>query len=241
LRNLILARNEIAVWVIDLASQEDRNAHYYRLLSRDEVERAHRFHFERDRMHYTVARAAMRQILGRYTGQAPQEVVFAYGPKGKPELFTEGKECHIKFNLSHSAELAVLAVSQGMTVGVDIESIDPSFATQEIAERFFSVAEVNTLRALPASEKAEAFFSCWTRKEAYIKALGEGLAVPLNSFAVAFGPDVSPALLHVAGNPAEVLRWSIYDVETIKGYKAALVAEGSGQQLRRFAWGGETS
>lgn len=178
----------------------------------------------------------MREILGRYAGFAAKDLRFSYGSKGKPELAGGPKESGIKFNLSHSSELALLAVTQGLTVGVDIEWLKPDFATDDIAERFFSAIEVQTLQSLPASQRAEAFFSCWTRKEAYIKALGDGLSVPLESFAVAFAPGVPAALLHVKVDSQEVERWSMYNIEVNEGYKAAMVVEGKNHRLKQIEW-----
>ena len=181
----------------------------------------------------------MREILGWYTDAAPQKLVFSYGTKGKPELSGQPEECGIRFNLSHSDEVALLAVARSLTLGIDIELVNPEVATEEIAERFFSASEVDILRALPPAERAEAFFSCWTRKEAYIKALGEGLSVPLDSFEVAFGPGMAAALLDVRVDPGELKRWSMYDIEVAQGYKAALVVEGKGHELCHLPWKSE--
>lgn len=232
----MLALNEVHIWQIDLAKQEDEIQRCRRVLSADEIERADRFYFERDRRRFTVARAAMRGILSRYAGVDAADLRFSYGPKGKPALAGGLEQSGIEFNLSHSAERALLAVARGMELGVDIEWIKADFATDEIAERFFSATEVQCLRSLPAGRRAEAFFSCWTRKEAYIKALGEGLSVPLDSFAVAFAPGTAAALLHVKVDPAEVERWSMYNIEVTEGYKAALVVEGKGHRLEEMDW-----
>lgn len=234
-----LTANQVDIWDIDLSGEKDGVEFCRGLLAPDEIERADRFYFEKHRRRYTVGRAALRQILGRYLDFAPEKLIFAYGEKGKPELAGGLEESGIQFNLSNSDEAALLGVTQGLTVGVDIELINPEFATREIAERFFSAPEVQCLRALPAEIQSEAFFSCWTRKEAYIKALGEGLSVPLDSFEVAFAPDVPAALLAVRVNPAEVARWSMYNIEVDKRYKAAVVVQGKGHQLRRMRWGEE--
>jgi 4'-phosphopantetheinyl transferase len=230
-----LAENQVDIWQIQISGQggvERRR----QLLSPDEVQRADAFHFEKHRRRYIAARAAMRQILGIYTGIVSKELVFSYGEKGKPELAGELKRSEIKFNLSHSQDIAVLAVTQNLTVGVDIEWINPEFATDEVAKRFFAAGEVRCLQALPGTERSDAFFACWTRKEAYIKALGEGLSVPLDSFEVAFGPDVPAALLQVIVNPTEVERWSMYDITVARGFRSALIVEGKGHRLRHMQW-----
>ena len=236
-KGLAIATNEVDIWQIDLAGTGEGIRQCRRLLSSDEVQRADRFYFDRDRVRFTVARAAMREILGYYAGLAPQHLRFSYGSKGKPELSGGLQESRIRFNLAHSLELALLAVTHGLTVGVDIERVKSDFVTDDIAEHSFSASELQALRSLPTGQRIEAFFSCWTRKEAYIKALGEGLSLPLDSFAVAFVPGIRAELLHVKANPAEVERWSMYDIAVKEGYKAALVVEGKGHLLRRMRWG----
>lgn len=231
--------NQVDIWLINLVNsvgQSDRTQQCRCLLSPDELERADRFYFEKDRRHFTLARAAMREILGRYLGLTARDLCFSYGPKGKPELAGRLEETGIRFNLSHSSGLALLAVTQGLTVGVDIEWIKHDFATNDIAEKFFSATEVHALRSLPAGQQTEAFFSCWTRKEAYIKALGEGLSVPLESFTVAFAPGVPAALLQVRVAPTEVERWSMYNIEVSESYKAALVVEGKNHTVKQMEW-----
>ena len=182
---------------------------------------------------------ALRIILARYLNIAPQCLTFSYGIHGKPELASNLKGSRIEFNLSHSSDAGFLAVAQGLRIGADIEFIDPAFAREEIAWRFFSGREVRILQSLPATERAEAFFSCWTRKEAYIKALGLGLSLPLRSFDVAFGPGVRPALLRSDIFAEEQSRWSVYDVAAPPGFKAAVVVEGKEHQLHQREWSAE--
>src|SRR5215471_14520309 len=206
---IMTVENQVDIWRIRLAA-EDEGRHLRGLLLPEEIHRADQFHFQDGRRRFMRARAAMRQILSGYIGIAPQKIVFSYGAAGKPELAGEFEKFRIRFNLSHSGELALLAVTRGLAVGIDIELINPEFASKEIAERFFSANEVRYLLAMPAGDRANAFFSCWTRKEAYIKALGAGLSVPLDSFEVAFGARSEPALLEVRSDPGEVARWSMY-------------------------------
>lgn len=232
---LVLPENQVDIWQIDLGAQPDEIQHYRRFLAQDEVERADRFYFEKQRRRFALSRAAMRQILGCYINADPHDVVFSYGPRGKPALAGMEKR-PIQFNLSHSEDIALLAVARDLALGVDIEFINPEFAAEDIAKRFFSRGEGECLMALRPQERAEAFFCCWTRKESYIKALGDGLSVPLDSFEVAFAPGVPAALLQTTLDPREVMRWSMYDIEAAHGYRAALVAEGRGHHLRRFLW-----
>lgn len=231
-----LSGKDVHIWQISLSGQGSLLSTFRNLLAADEIQRAGRFFFERDRERFIVARAAMRQIVGDYVNIAAERLVFSYGAKGKPELAPGQSGGALKFNLSHSGEYALLALSQGLRVGVDIEFVNADFAGEEIAERFFSSNEIAALQAMATEARAEAFFSCWTRKEAYIKALGEGLSIPLDSFDVAFGPHVPAALLRVRGVPDEVTRWSVYDIAAPTGYKAALVAEGKEHKLRHGQW-----
>ncbi len=226
---------EVDVWLISCEPLRAINF-YTELLSPEERERAERFHRELDRSRFRVTHAAMRTILARYLNVRPQALSFSADRGMKPELAAPFRDTGIQYNLSHSSGLALLAVAKGARVGIDIERINLEFPIVEIAERFFSAAEISALNALPCGEKHEAFFSCWTRKEAYIKALGGGLSVPLDSFEVAFGSQRAAALVAVQDNPAEVSRWTMYDLQVPKGYKAALLVEGKAHKLSQFSW-----
>jgi len=227
-----LAANQVHVWQISLTTPE----HSASDLSEDELERAQRFHFENDRLRFIAARSALRNILSPYLNLPPSEVAFSYTPKGKPELAAHLHQPALQFNLSHSGDFALLALALKTRVGADIELVDPERATDAIAARFFSPTETAALRALPSAERTTAFFQCWTRKEAYVKALGEGLALPLASFDVAFGPGVPPALLRIEGSSNEVSRWSLYHIPAPLGYAAAVAVEGRQPALIFRKW-----
>jgi 4'-phosphopantetheinyl transferase len=205
-------------------------------LSWDERTRARRFIFERDQHSFTVARGILRHLLGRYLKCLPQTIEFSYGPNGKPEL-GDRHESLARFNLSHSHGAAVFAVALDRRIGVDLELVRTESAKEDIAARYFSAQETDELRNLPAEQRAEGFFLCWTRKEAYIKANGAGLQIPLNSFNVSLSPG-QPATLSVNDDSG----WGIesFDVpvsgEGQNGYVAALVVEGENYHTTFFTW-----
>ncbi|HEV2987693.1 MAG TPA: 4'-phosphopantetheinyl transferase superfamily protein [Candidatus Angelobacter sp.] len=233
-----LQPEEVHIWRVNLVQPDPVIARCRELLPPDEIARAERFYFERDRRRFLVSHAMVRTVLGRYLALEPLEVRFVQGEKGKPDLVPEQNSLGLTFNLSHSGEFALMGVSIQLIMGIDIELIRTDFGGQEIAERFFSQYEVATLLSLPQHQRAEAFFYCWTRKEAYIKAQGEGLSLPLDSFDVTFAPGTEPALLRVADHPNEVARWKLYDIDAGPGYKAALMIEGKQHHLRYFDWQG---
>jgi len=212
-----LEAGTVHVWRIALDQPEESVRSFRRMLEPDELNRAGRFHFEIHRRHFIVARGFLRSVVARYLETEPETLRFSYGVYGKPELASE----HVlRFNLSHSHEVALLAVTRDEELGVDVEHIRADFASEEIARRFFSRAEVEVFNALPKEEQVAAFLRCWTRKEAYIKAIGKGLSQPLDEFDVTLGPDVEPALLRVEGDDAS--RWLLTDLNAGTGYAAAL-------------------
>jgi len=227
---------DVHVWRFGLVQPEAVIQYYREFLAANEIERADRFYFAKDRNQFTVARGAMRQLLGTYLNLRPHEIKFVYGPQGKPDLAEPQSSSSLRFNLSHSGEIALLAITHNRELGVDVELIQPNFASGEIAKRFFSPEECAKLGTLPAEESADAFFNCWTRKEAYIKARGEGLFIPLDSFEVAFAPGEAPALLQVKSGDEFFARWRFYALHPDPGYKAALAVEGSDHALRLWEW-----
>jgi 4'-phosphopantetheinyl transferase len=204
-------------------------------LSEDEGARAARFYFQKDREHFIVARGLLRSILGRYLDSEPSTLRFSYSNYGKPAL-VGAEEAALRFNLSHSGGLALLAVTRGREIGVDLERVRPDFVDDQIAERFFSPREVARLRALPPGVQLEAFFTCWTRKESYIKAHGEGLSLPLDGFDVTLTPGEPAALLSTRGDLREAALWSLRALHPWPGYVAALAVEGHDWQLKTWRW-----
>lgn len=225
---LELNADEVHVWLADLDQPSADNMRP--LLAEDELARAERFHFEKDRKHYINARGLLRQLLAVYSGLPAAEVQIKYAEKGKPHVSATG----INFNLAHSHGKAIYAFARGRDLGVDLEFMKEDFAVEEIAERFFSPNEFAVLKELPPQLTKEAFFNCWTRKEAYIKARGEGLSMPLDVFEVSLAPGEPAAFLRNQLDPAELSRWSMQSLSVPDGYVAALVVEGKGFRVKRF-------
>jgi 4'-phosphopantetheinyl transferase len=195
-----------------------------RVLSRDEHERAARFHFEKDRQHFKVSRSALRIVLGRYAKLPSESLEFGQTEYGKPFL-TNPEAAGLLFNLSHSGEVALIAVAREREVGVDVELMRADFATNEVAEHFFSVAEIYTLSGLEPKLRTQAFFNCWTRKEAYVKARGEGLSMPLDVFDVSLAPGTSAAMLSNRVDKSEPSRWIFQNLQIAPDYAGTLVVE----------------
>jgi 4'-phosphopantetheinyl transferase len=231
---LTLSSDEVHIWraALDLAPPHVEDLR--KILSEDEVNRADRFVFERDRTHFIVARGLLRLIIGRYLQLEPRQLRFSYSRYGKPALIRPADVDILSFNLSHAHGLALYACARGRELGVDIEYIRPIPDVERIAERFFSPRERATLQALPQEGRLEAFFTCWTRKEAYIKARGEGLSLPLDQFDVSLAPGEPAALVGVRADAAEALRWSLQALHPGPGYVAALAA--TGQDWRVVCW-----
>jgi 4'-phosphopantetheinyl transferase len=213
-------RDEVHLWKFDLEPPEERFQRLSKFLNVGERSRASRFRFRRDRRRFVAARGALRVLLARSIGMVPEEVEFAYGPSGKPRL---AQKRDLRFNLAHSDRLGVVALSRGREVGVDVERVRTGFEGEEIAERFFASREIDEIVSRPESERNEAFFRCWTAKEAYVKAVGEGLGIELNRFAVSSGSV--PAMVE-NDRPDEIARWSFRRFEPDVGYVGALAVEG---------------
>ncbi|PKO23429.1 MAG: 4'-phosphopantetheinyl transferase [Chloroflexi bacterium HGW-Chloroflexi-1] len=226
-----LLSDEVHVWRMPLEQPAGCVRQLLQSLSADERTRAAQFHFERDRRRFIVARGALRIILGSYLSLEPSHLQFGCGSHGKPYL-SKPDYCAIRFNLAHSHELALYALSYGREIGVDIEYIRPMPNIEQIVGRFFSASESAALQALPPGQQLEAFFNCWTRKEAYIKAIGDGLAQPLDQFQVSLAPGELPQLLRVEKNSSEVARWRMEALKPAPGYVAALAVEGFDWSLK---------
>lgn len=240
-KSLQLAPHEIHVWCADLATQSFPLATCAALLSEEERARAARFRFPKDQQQFTITRALLRLLLGRYLHLSPAALRFGYGAQGKPWLL----EAHntpqsLRFNLAHSGDLILYAVRQERELGIDVEFIRAETSYETIAEQFFAPAEVAALRALPLAEQPQAFFNIWTRKEAFIKARGDGLSFPLDGFAVSLDAQL-PVALEVYQFPRESKRWKLYHLVPKAQYVGALAAEGEPHILRCYSTRGLTA
>lgn len=226
-----LEEDEVHVWRASLDCGENVLHRFEATLAADEKNRAQRFVFQPDRNSYIAARGILRELLGRYLNRDPSEIEFDYGPQGKPALRNGWSQRMVQFNVSHSHGMALFAFSVGRQIGVDVELVRADFAGEKIAERFFSSQEVMELRSLPATAQDVGFFLCWTRKEAYIKARGEGLQIPLKSFHVTLTPGEAARLQADDGS-----RWTLRSLRLKARYVGAVMGEGKGWKLRGWEW-----
>jgi 4'-phosphopantetheinyl transferase len=215
---IVLSDEAVHVWSAPLDLTPAYMSALRDALTTGEICKAESFCFERDRVHFIAARGLLRVILGRYLNRKPAHLCFEFGPYWKPFLSTSPGMVPISFNVSHSQGLALLAVTLGREIGIGVEYLRTDFSWQEVAERFFSPHENADLRALPEREQLEAFFSCWTRKEAYIKARGEGLSHVLDQFDVSVDPKEPARLLTTRGDPREASHWSLQALTPATGY-----------------------
>jgi 4'-phosphopantetheinyl transferase len=250
----------VHIWRVSLGLSPHEVRRLRGILSADELIRADRFRFREHRARFVVARGMLRVILGRYLNQSPERLQFRYGPYGKPaleslEAFDEGRvvdnlplpSSHIDlgamlhFNVSHSQDMALYALAWDRPVGIDLEYVaDTSHPLERLVARFFSPSEREAFQKLPAAQKPQAFFRCWTRKEAYMKARGQGFTLPLQAFDVSVAPDEPARLLNDSHDPQAVAAWTLRDLDPGHGYVAAVAARGSDWRLACWQWPGAT-
>jgi 4'-phosphopantetheinyl transferase len=216
----------VHVWRATLALPDEAADRLKQCLSAEERDRMGRFHFEQDRRRHFIGRGLLRTLLGRYLNLAPQDLRFEIGAAGKPHLAPG--QGQLQFNLSHSGEYVLIAIAHGRAVGIDVEEVHDDFDVEEVAGNFFSMNEQRDLETLTGRSKIEAFYNCWTRKEAYLKAQGAGLSLPLDQFDVSLRPGEPACLIATRPDPAEATRWQLSGLDVADGYKAALVVEGQG-------------
>ena len=224
---------EIHAWRVDLKANRERVSQLAEQLAPDELARASRFVFQRDQRRYIVARATLRSLLAAYTGESAAEIQFGYGSHGKPYLRGTQEGERVVFNISHSSDLALFVVSRGMEIGVDVEYIATDIEVEEIANSFFSEQETSVIRSLPAPRRCELFFRLWTRKEAFVKARGQGLSIPIREF------DFSRIPAGAGLHPFRALgeSWWLCGLEPEDEFAAALVCRTRPVSLLTFTAG----
>jgi 4'-phosphopantetheinyl transferase len=231
---LRLTSSELHVWAIPLDVPEGEIIRSACVLSADERARAEQFYFDIHRRRYTAGRAALRAILAAYTRKRAADVRFVYGPYGKPRLAPP--DDGVRFNFSNFEGHAVCVVALDTEVGIDLEVVRELSDYEMIARHFFSPGETEALLALPPALRGEAFVSCWTRKEAFLKALGSGLALALDSFEVTLRPGEPPRLLSVKGRPERAAEWSLISLAPAPGFVVAVAVRGRPRAVRTWRY-----
>jgi 4'-phosphopantetheinyl transferase len=220
----------IHVWRISLTQP----GHVYKsltgLLSSAEQERAARFKFDQHHQRFVVAHAALRSILSQYLKTTPLNLQFVNGLNGKPKLAEEFARSDVRFNLSHSFDWALLAVTRGREIGIDVELVKEDYAFDDVAARFFTAQELAAFRALPVHLQRQGFFKCWTSKEAFLKAKGTGLSGKLDEVEITLSSG-QRVLIN-----ASVPGWTLSELNPENNYEAALVIEGGAVRIDRYRW-----
>jgi 4'-phosphopantetheinyl transferase len=214
-----LGSREVQIWGVWLSGSDASLAYYRSMLSPQELQRAERFRFEHLRHSYTRSRGSLRLLLAHYLGRPPNEIQLICRPKGKPILRDSSQ---IDFNASHSGQMALYAFTVGCELGIDVEQLRKLDDAESIAARFFSTAEASELLSLTPEQRGPAFFRCWTRKEAYVKAVGDGLAIPLNRFQVTLLPGIPARFVQLASDMGTAADWTLDHLELAPGYLGAL-------------------
>ena len=221
----------IHLWYIDVGTNLD--SRYYNLLSEDEKIRAGKYRFTQDQYVFITARAVLRILSGHYLQKDPTHIRFKYGAYGKPYFQDENS---LLFNVSHSGSKAIIGFGKHTEIGVDIEKIKDDFDVLDIADKFFSQSETKSLTEITKEEQNRAFFRCWTRKESFIKAKGDGLSLPLDSFSVTLDDDIKVRLIETNWNSREKENWKIFSFVPDDNYIAAVSVQGNVQKIEYWNW-----
>jgi 4'-phosphopantetheinyl transferase len=222
----------VDLWLFSLEVAVAERERLHALLDREETARGARFHDSQHRRRFTVAHGRLREIVGAYAGTSPDRLAFAEGPRGKPHL-AHGAAA-LEFNLSHAQHLGLIGVARGSAIGVDIEVMRPMAEMADIAQRNFAPAEFDAWRRLPAEQRSAAFFACWTRKEAVIKATGDGLSMALDRFVVSVHPEQPARLLAIDGSVDAASSWTLASWQPITGVFAAVALRRAAAACRRY-------
>jgi len=231
-----LTDNDVHLWLAELSISPTYQETITNTLTADEKARADRFVFKKDRDHFIASRGTLRAMLGYYLNVEPAFVRFSYNSYGKPALRDQPASRKLCFNVSHSNGVALYAFAYDCEIGVDLEHIRNGMAETDIPERFFSSGEITALRKLPNEKQNEAFFNCWVRKEAYIKAKGMGLSLPLDQFEVSLANDDPKVGLEIETDSEEANRWQLYHLSPASEFTGALAVSGIERQVKAWQW-----
>jgi 4'-phosphopantetheinyl transferase len=221
-----LGPRDVHLWLLPLDIAPFAFEQVAAVLNREERDRASRFRSNQDRRRFEAGRGLMRHVLGNYLGLPPTAVRFEYGPQGKPSLTGPGGQTRLEFNLSHSAAWALLGVTRGRAIGVDIEAVRRTPDLEDIARRTFAPAELDHVLRQPPGQRTEGFFTCWTRKEAFVKAMGGGLSIGLKRFVVSIDPHVPAEIRSIDGASQAGSGWTLWGFRPLTGYCAAAAVHG---------------
>jgi 4'-phosphopantetheinyl transferase len=233
-----LTEREIHVWAIPLTGTEFQFAALHATLAAHERTQAARFHFDRHRRRFVFGRGRMRHLLGAYLKRDPRDLTFQYDGLGKPSLPRGCSEAECCFNFSNSGDLALLAVGCNVPLGVDLERVRQLSDMPALARRFFSFEESDAILSIAdAAERLNAFFRCWTRKEAYLKAVGKGLTFPLDQVVVNIDADSDPRILRIGpAGAGEAANWQLTHLDPPSGYQGALACRRLGDRVACWWW-----
>lgn len=227
---------DIHVWRCELRQPEERRQALLQALSPDERQRGDKFYFEHHRRQWTTARGFLRAVLGCYLSLPAEQVRFRFHDLGKPALADEQTAENIQFNLTHSADGALLALARDLPLGVDLEQVRPMENMLALAQRYFAAEEARQLENVAATQKGLAFFNCWTRKEAILKACGKGLSLPLDRFVVSFLPGEPARVIDVKGQPGEAERWSLVPLQPWPDFVGCIAFQGQPRPVTCLAF-----
>lgn len=224
----ILTKEFVHIWQFSFSQHKDNISYFWTLLNRDEKRRTETFLQNQHRYNFATARAILRYLLAQYLKCEPQDIVFQQNDHGKLALAQSDNNLSLQFNLSHAKDTVMYAFAVDRHVGIDVEYIRDDVSLAEIARRFFALEEQQALFALPRDQQSEAFFACWTRKEAFIKAIGKGLSYSLKKFIVDLSVQQKTAKVNLKINDDKLLStfWTLFNLTTTPQYCAAVVVEG---------------
>lgn len=229
----VLKKNQVHTWRVSVIPDQRLWALYFSHLSENEKTRASKFRFEKDRLTYVTARGVLRELISAYTHQSPSAIAFFYNEQSKPYIISDTS---LKFNVSHSGEKILMSFSLEHEIGVDVEFNKRSIEIPQVAKSFFSKNETKALLCLPDVQQLSAFYNCWTRKEAFIKAKGGGLSIPLDQFEVSLLPEEKAELRVIKWDQTDVVNWNLQSITVGEDYTGAVIVKNPSALYDYFDW-----